>query len=151
MSAIEDEARAVAEAVMNHARILVTGSPDGEAARAGAEVDQAARRYAKVVEAQYGWSSPFPQIDVDDDVDDDDEVLTDAGFARSVVAMDITAVVVSATPAADSSEVARDLLHGLERYFDEYLPAGYRASEVGVFPRPGHGPAVPGRAGRAPD
>jgi len=152
MSAVEDGARAVAEAVMNHAHVLAVGAPVSEVALAGARVDQAARQYANVVDEQFGWSSPFPTDGDMEDESEDSEDLALMGDEPSalVEAMDITAVVATAAPAVDFNEVARGLLHGLERYFDEHLPTGYRAIEVGVFPRPGPAPLELGRAGLPP-
>lgn len=143
MSAIEDLAGVLANALLRHAHLLATSAHDSDAAAAGSEVGEAARQYALLVSEQYGWSSPFPG---GEDGGDDEEV--DAENAGLVEAMDVTAVVVAPAPAADFDGAARKLHRMLETFFDTQLPDGYRATEVGVFPRPGPAPAEPGRAGR---
>jgi hypothetical protein len=130
MSAVEDQARSVVEALLRHAALLARGAPDQDIARAAGELQQTAELYARTVGQEYGWSSPFP-AEIYDGEDDTD----DPGGEAAVEALDVSAVVVTPTPAADLDAVSSALLHHLEDFFTARLPTGYRAVEVAVLPR----------------
>lgn len=131
MSAVDDQARSLVEALLHHATLLTQGAPDPDVARAAGEVQRTAALYARTVGQDYGWSSPFPaEADFEDD-DDTDDPADDS----VVEALDVSAVVVIPTPAADLDTVSHALLHHLESFFTERLPNGYRATEVAVVPR----------------